>query len=80
MTLHLIIQDEKLFCLLLTELNGKFNGKLAISSPLVKKKCSKFIHYKLFNKWYLQTTHFMFILRTILGGREYFTGVSSKDI
>ena len=52
MTLYQIIQSEKLLCLFLTELNGK----LAISSPLVKKKCSKFIHYKLFNnKWYLYT-------------------------
>lgn len=77
MTLHQIIQSEKLLCLFLTELNGK----LAISSPLVKKKCSKFIHYKLFNnKWYLYTTHFMFMLCTILGGRKYFTGVYSKDI
>lgn len=34
MTLHPIMQDEKLSFLYLTELNGK----LAISSPFVKKK------------------------------------------
>lgn len=66
MTLHLIIRDEKLFCLYVTELNGK----LAIISLFVKKKCSKFIHYKLFNKRYLHTTYFMFILCTILVGEE----------